>query len=106
MKEKSVISLKDIQRVYEKMYSEIRKYIWSFEAIHKLADLEISAYNRFPDLEDVKLKFYALKELIYPTILEDEDLEKAVDNFEKVINSAKDVYAKLISVREDITDED
>lgn len=106
MKTKSLISLKDIQRVYEKMYTELSRYIWSFEAISKLADLEIAAYNRFPDLDSVRKTFSEFKKFIQPTLAEDEELKKTVEDFEEVINSANDVYAKIITVREDLVNED
>ena len=106
MKTKSLISLKDLQRVYEDMYLEIMRYVWSFEAVKKLADLEVATYNRFPDLDEVRKAFSELRRYIEPTVVEDEELKKAVENFESVINSANDVYAKIMQVREDITNED
>lgn len=95
-----MINSTKIQREYNKVYKEIRNYIWDFQAVEALADFEISVYKLCPDLSDIQTKFDRLRYYTRDIELEDKDLAKAMDNFEELLQSDDTPYAKLWSVKE------
>ena len=94
-----MVSFADIQNAYNKMYAEIRKYVWDFPTVAALADLEIAVYKTCQDLADVKTKFYRLRSCIADVIQIDEDLSKVVDTFENLVHE-QDTFVKLNQVEE------
>lgn len=95
-----MISQKDLARQYVKLYECVRQYIWPYETVEDLAELEIAAYNLFPDLEDVRRKFDKFYRDIELECLEDEELNKQVKAFKAIIESEDPVYSKLTKVNE------
>ena len=61
MADKQITST-DIQNKYQKLYTYLMDFLWDFDVFEKIADLEISIYDTFPD-KDNMLK--CLKELQY-----------------------------------------
>ena len=61
MADKQITST-DIQNRYQKLYTYLMDFLWDFDVFEKIADLEISIYDTFPD-KDNMLK--CLKELQY-----------------------------------------
>lgn len=99
-----MISVRDIEHAYVDMYSNLRNYIWGIDTVKLLAELEVSIYNAFPNIEDIRNNFNRMLPDIRDVMLDDEDLKKSVDNFQKVINSEdEEFYFKLNQVREVIT---
>lgn len=94
-----MVSFADIQNAYNKVYVELRKYVWDFPTVAALADLEIAVYKTCQDLPDVRAKYYRLKGCISDVILIDEDLQKRLNIFEDLIH-ADDTYVKLNQVEE------
>lgn len=94
-----MVSNSDIQNAYNKVYSEIRKYIWDFSVVACLADLEIAIYKTCQDLSDIRTKYQRLRSLISFEIYSDDDLKDAMDYLESLINE-NDVYVKLNKVTE------
>ncbi len=94
-----MVSFADIQNAYNKLYVELRKYVWDFPTVAALADLEIAVYKTCQDLADVKIKFYRLKSCVVDVSFIDEDLANALDAFEELANET-DVYVKLNQVEE------
>lgn len=94
-----MVSFADIQNAYNKMYAQIRKYVWDFPTVAALADLEIAVYKTCQDLADVKTKFYRLRSCIADVIQIDEDLSKVVDTFENLVHE-QDTFVKLNQVEE------
>lgn len=98
-----MITSKQIQAAYVKMYAQLRNYIWGFDTVERLANLEIEVYNSFPDLSKIQSTFNSLFMDIRTAYDEDEELAKAVDAFKKVIESADgEFYLKLDKVQEAI----
>lgn len=94
-----MVSFADIQNAYNKLYAEIRKYVWDFPTVAALADLEIAVYKTCQNLYDVKIKFYRLKSCVTDVALIDKELSNALDSFEELANET-DVYVKLNQVEE------
>lgn len=97
-----MITATKLQSAYNRLYSQIRKYIWDFETVNALADLEIIVYQTFPDMSDMSDKFNILKRLIsYTDVFGiDEELKQSFDNFQKEFESDTDLYAGLTTFKE------
>lgn len=95
-----MISSNDIQVAYVNLYKQLRKYIWDYDIVEKLADLEILVYNRFPDMDSVKRKFEAFKLDLREVASDDEELSKAIEAFESAISTSETMYAKLDKLNE------
>lgn len=94
-----MVSYADIQDAYNRLYAQIRKYVWDFSTVVYLADLEIAVYKICQDLSDIRIKCARLKSMITDELYDDEDLKKAMDYFESLITS-DGVYVKLNQVQE------
>lgn len=95
-----MITLQDLTRQYVKLYECVRNYIWPFETVQDLAELEIAIYNRFPDIEDVKSKFDKFYRDIQLECKDDEELNAQVEAFRDIINSEDIIYSLLYRVNE------
>ena len=99
----SAVSYAEIQNAYNKMYVEIRKYIWDFATVAALADLEIAIYQTCQDIPDVKAKLYRLKSLLNGVLYCDEELKRRLEYLEELINEDH-IFVKLNQVNEVIQD--
>lgn len=95
-----MLSSSEMQNVYVDLYQTMRNYIWSFDVIEQLADLEVEVYRAFPDMLAVRSKFEKLKGLIQEQCRADEDLNAVVETFSETIQSDDALYAKLHQVNE------
>lgn len=85
------------------MYSHLRNYIWGFETVQRLADLEIAVYSSFPDLSQIQSSFRSLYNDIREVLSEDEELAEAVNAFKQLIETIENnFYLKLDKVQEAI----
>ena len=86
-----------IQQAYIDLYKQIRNYIWDYDTVVKLAELEVAAYMAFPDIDNVRYALDQLKvELNSSDVYaEDEDLQKAVDDFSDTLDGADQVFYGL-----------
>lgn len=86
-----------IQQAYIDLYKQIRNYIWDYDTVVKLAELEVAAYMAFPDIDKVRYALDQLKvELNSSDVYaEDEDLQKAVDDFSDTLDGADQVFYGL-----------
>lgn len=85
------------------MYTQLRNYIWGFNAVERLANLEIEVYNSFPDISKIQSNFNALYIDVKDVFEEDEELAEAVNSFKELIESVEDdFYLKLDKVQEEI----
>lgn len=98
-----------LQSYYNKLYKELRKYIWDFKTVEDLAEFEIAVYQRFPDIDNIEKTFYKLRRDVTQSDIykDDEDLQYALDGFEKKLEEADQLYADLNTFREVVeSDED
>ena len=95
------ISSQDFRNVYEKLYAEIRNYLWSYDTLKDLAQLEQDIYSAFIDRESLERDFYKLKSSIKEVLDEDELLKKQMDALEELIElEDSQLYARLPGVAE------
>ena len=97
-----MIATTSLQNSYNKLYVQLRKYIWDFKMVEALAEFEIAVYQRFPDLDNVKRKFNALYSDVRHTDVfdEDEDLRSAFEVFQDKLNDVDTFYADLTTFKE------
>lgn len=95
-----MIGNKELQSKYNDMYIQLRNYIWDFDTVEALADVEIETYTTFPDMKRLRSKFNSIFTDVRDIYLEDEDLKKAVDTFKEFIESDDDSWARIKQVRE------
>lgn len=96
-------SSKQIQNEYINMYTYLRNYIWGFDTVERLANLEIAVYSSFPDIDEIKSIFNTLYVDVKDVLDEDEELAEAVNSFKELIESIEgDFYLKLDKVQEAI----
>lgn len=96
-----MISSTQFQLAYNRLYKYIREYIWDFETINALADLEIETYKSFPDLDTLSKCLSTLKRLVNNTevLLDDEDLNDAFERFQGLLDTKDTLYANLITFK-------
>lgn len=94
-----MVSYADIQNAYNKLYTQVSKYIWSFPVVAALADLEIAIYQTCQDLVDIRSRYLRFRGLITSVLYNDEELKEAMDNLESLIYEDS-VYVKLNKVNE------
>ena len=95
-----MMSLTDLTRQYVKFYAALRKYIWPYDTVEKLAELEIAIYNRFPDKDEIKSKFESLYRDIQLECREDEELSLAAQSLRDEIYSTDAMYSLIDRVNE------
>lgn len=99
-----MISYKDVRRAYNKLYIEMRRYIWNFTVVENLADVEIASYETCVDIPRLRYLLTKLYQSAYETMLQDEDLKKSFDNFNELVTENDEVYVKLIQMNEVVPD--
>lgn len=99
-----MISSITIQTEYQKLYAQVRRYLWPFDIVELLAELEVACYQAFPSILDIRGKFAKLQKELADTAKEDEELQKSLTDFEEVINSDDTTYLTLNKVREVISE--
>lgn len=91
-----------LQTTYNNLYTQLRKYIWSFEAVNAIADLEIACYQSFADLLSVRRHLDRVAQYARDVIKDDEDVKKAFDAFEDLLKDEESMYVKLTAVKEEV----
>ncbi len=96
-----MITASILQTAYNKLYSEFRNYVWNFDIVELLAELEIKVYQTFPDMDEVKNKFQKLKRQVgFTDAFQDELLKDTFDNFEDIAYGVDSIYVNLKSFKE------
>lgn len=95
--------INELRNLYIDMYSCLRNYTWSFDAICILADIETEVYQAFPDTERLASLLNKFKLMILPVYKDDENIKQTIDNFIDTLNNITDTYVKLDRVQEVIS---
>lgn len=82
----------ELQNEYNNLYILLREYIWDFNIVCKIADLEISCYQTCPDIPIIKEQLSKLKYAISNTVRDNEDLQEEFDIFEDLLDKSNDTY--------------
>jgi hypothetical protein len=91
-----------LQSAYNNLYKELRKYIWDYETVVKLADLEVAAYMAFPNIDDIRRAYERLKSDVQSSDIysDDEELKRALDKFEDSLEGADQIYYEVFAPEE------
>ena len=98
-----MITATNLQNAYNALYKEVRNYIWDFDTVSALAELEVETYQAFPDMKQLSNKLATFKRYVDATdvMRTDEALKKAFDAFDEVVNGNDvELYANLKTFQE------
>ena len=76
-----------IQHLYNKLYEQLRNYIWEIDCVECIAELEIECYKACIDLQVVDKKLKYLGKFIKDILKEDKDLKRRYDDFIQAIDN-------------------
>ena len=86
-----------LQSAYNDLYIKLRNYIWDYETVVKIADLEVATYMAFPDIDNIRRAFSKLSVDIKDSDIysDDEELQQALDEFDEKLQGADQLFYKL-----------
>lgn len=86
-----------LQSAYNDLYSKLRNYIWDYETVVKIADLEVATYMAFPDIDAIDNAFRKLSIDIKASDIysDDEELQQALESFEDKLEGADQLFYRL-----------
>ena len=82
-----------LRNAYDNLYKQLRRFIWSFDDVEKIADLEVISYTAFPDIDKLRKTFQSLRSSFRE--IEDDDFQEEVKSFQDFINKADKFYLKV-----------
>ena len=79
------------------MYSVLSDYIWDFDIVAALVEVEVETYRLFPDLELLRNNIRTLRMLVRQVVdrKDDNRILSAIDTFSKAVNDVEEVYVKI-----------
>ena len=82
---------------YTRMYSVLSDYIWDFDIVAALVEVEVETYRLFPDLELLRNNIRTLRMLVRQVVNRKDDnrILSAIDTFSKAVNDVEEVYVKI-----------
>ena len=97
-----MIDTKELQRAYINMYSAMRNYIWDYNAVKSLANLEVETFSAFPDIQKVRTYLNILKLYARQTTDNDPDVLDTFDEFNDILEKCEtsNIYSSLMQVEE------
>lgn len=105
-----MISSQDFRNKYEKFYNQLRLYLWPYNVLEELAQVEVDIYCAFIDIEKLELDFNRLCSSIRDVCTEDQELEDSRAGLQELIDmcieSREQPYFVLSSVEEVHPNED
>lgn len=103
-----LINIEELRKAYVTLYVEIRKYIWPFDTVAHLVDVEMQCYSAFPDIVQLRSSFANLRSDVEHEIdlKDDKELSDAINDFQEIIDSDDSFYNLLSAVREVLSYED
>ena len=90
-----MVSAKKLQNQYIKLYEQFRKYLWPFETVRYIAELEETVYKRFPDINYIRNVLRFLESDMRGELKDDEEFKTEFDKMVDIANSSTEVFAKL-----------
>ena len=95
-----MIAQHDLVNKYNKLYVQLRNYIWNFNQVEKIADLEIAIYRACPDIHEIRAALSKLYLECVEVIREDEELKSAYDSLKTLADGDDSIYTMLNKVDE------
>ena len=98
-----MISSTLIRGKYIDLYTELRRYIWPYDKVELIADLELAANIAIPDIAEVKVALGKLRNACAEERAKDAELQSAFDKFDNLISEESEPYLQLNQVNEVIS---
>lgn len=95
-----MINSKDIQKAYVQLYKVLRNYLWEIHVVFLIVEIELNAYSAIPDTYKLTNQLSRLRSYVYSVLQQDEDMQKAFDDFFELLDSGNQAYAKVIQIQE------
>lgn len=82
-----LVTFNEMQTQYIRLYKLLRQYIWEYQVVEHIGELEVLAFTAFADREELIHALNKLKQDIKATDvwLKDEELRKQFDAFEEFL---------------------
>lgn len=95
------ISSQEFQNQYEKFYVQMRMYLWPYEVLKNLADVETDIYSAFIDIDKLKQHFDKLRSGVKEICKEDDNFRIEFNNLSELVDTKEPkFYARLFEVGE------
>ena len=88
-----------LKTAYNRMYDVLSDYIWDYDIVEALVDVELETYKIFPDIESLRNKLRSLRMLVRQTADESRILD-AISTFSDAVDDVEGVYAKIVYPKE------
>lgn len=88
-----------LKTAYNRMYAVLSDYIWDYDIVEALVDVELETYKIFPDIESLRNKLRSLRMLVRQTTDESRILD-AISAFSDAVDDVEGVYAKIVYPKE------
>lgn len=95
-----------IQQSYINLYDCLRRYVWDFNVVKLIADIEILSFTTFPDIAKLASCLSELRTAISDVFSDDQELCSAFEKFAEIISDDNEPYISISKVREVLDDED
>ena len=82
------ISSQNYRNIYEKLYDQVRNYLWPYQVLEVLADVETDIYNAFIDTDKLRIDFEKLKKAMKDVLIDDPPLQKYVTKMTDLLNES------------------
>lgn len=82
-----VVSSQDFRNVYQKLYQDVRRYLWPIDTLEKLSDIECNIYSAFPNVAKLKEDFASFKKDTTDVLQDDPYFSDNMNKMQKLIDS-------------------
>lgn len=86
-----------IQNKYISLYKLLRNYLWNFQTVEDIAELEMECFRALPDVDRIKMKLNAVSNAAIYVIRDDNKLKECLDSFYELLNDSSVCKKILIS---------
>ena len=92
-----ILSSQDFRNSYEEFYMNIRNYLWPYDALKALAEVENDIFTAFIDFDLLQRDVDKLYSFIKDTMKEDKRLEKSFNEIYDLIQDSHEDDTKIYS---------
>lgn len=95
-----MVNRTEIENAYIRLYTQIRKYIWSYDEVELIAKLESAAMQAIPDINHIRFCLEALYRFTNERIQTDSDLCDAYTDMYDLLKDEHASYSDIQIIRE------
>lgn len=89
-----------LKTAYNRMYAILSDYIWDYDVVEALVDVELETYKVFPDIESLRSKIRSLRMRVRQVADAESRIMDAIDTFSDAVDDIEEVYAKIVYPKE------